>query len=77
MSVKLAMPWLLFIALVKIIEPIEGAKVVQMGFLDTECYCKEIPKYLKGIFQGICGCSGKEAKKINKNIANKRAVGNW
>lgn len=41
------MPWLLFTALVKIMEPIEGAKAAQMGLLDTETHCKEIPKYLE------------------------------
>lgn len=40
------MPWL-FIALVKIMEPIEGAKAAQMGLLDTEPHHKEIPKYLE------------------------------
>lgn len=39
------MPWLLFDALVKIIEPIEGAKAAQMGLMDT--HCKEMPKYLE------------------------------
>jgi hypothetical protein len=35
---------LLFIALIKIIEPIEGAQAAQMGLMDTFAIGKEIPK---------------------------------
>ena len=64
------MPWL-FIALVKIMEPIEGAKAAQIGLLDTDSSQRNSQILGKGfkvtLFQGI-GDAVEKRQKTKKTL---------